>query len=421
MTSGRSPDGREDGGAFAPKRFKIMFPNAQAFDAATAIETPGTTLVRSRKRAVLSVDLDPRAIERGADRRIGALVERFGARIVEDFRYDMEPVGPFGHELFEPEDEKSPSLDNVLDRIGAREAWRHGRGSGVIIAVVDTGIDGTRPEFSPSRRRGAWQTEQDEPWTDWDGHGTMCAAIAAGSRADGGLFDGVAPEAMIVACKTSFYDGELAAIYDYLAELATSGETVIATNSFGFNTGTMPTLPPGEEFTQSLDDAIAAGVIPFFSAGNNHALAGGRPDACSPTSIWLHKSWSSVMSVGTTDLDDRMWYYSSRGPGQFFGAPETNAKPDVVAPTPKRGRILYGDRVQTLRDGWGSSGACPQAAGLAALLHSASRNLSRDRTFDLIRRSARDLSLAFECQGHGSIDCAAAMNAVLASSKSAIS
>ena len=103
----------------------------------------------------------------------------------------------------------------------------------------------------------------------------------------------------------------------------------------------------------ALDDAVAAGVVVVFSAGNYHALAGGQPTACSPNSIWLYKSRADILAVGTCRLDKTMWDYSSRGPSQHFGSPNTSAKPDVVAPTPRNGRILYGTGESVLANGWG--------------------------------------------------------------------
>src|SRR4029077_10566438 len=106
----------------------------------------------------------------------------------------------------------------------------------------------------------------------------------------------------------------------------------------------------------ALEEAIQKGVFVFFSAGNNHHLANGAPDQCRPNSIWLHKSREDVMVVATCKLEGpgAMWYYASRDPGQKFGEPGTNRKPDVTAPTPEKGAIVYGDQVVRLSEGWGT-------------------------------------------------------------------
>jgi serine protease AprX len=238
----------------------------------------------------------------------------------------------------------------------------------------------------------------------------MCASICAGTKKEGGAFDGVAPDATVLSCKTHFYDSELAAIYDVLTDLARSGEhTVIATNSFGTQSGDPPLAPPDSEFIDALDEAIEAGVKVFFSAGNYHHLANGDPDADHPNTIWLHKSRADLMTVGACKPDGKMWFYSSRGPGQHFGLDGMNEKPDVVAPTPPDGCVVYGSEVRSLKDGWGTSGCCPQVAGLAALLLSARPALSREQLFDAIRDSARPLGNGRRAEGHGVIDCHGAL------------
>lgn len=402
------------------RRYKLRFPSTEALHAALADELPTVyrTAVHSSRRAFLSVELPTAAGEvRSSVQNEAAtltLFEReYGARAVEDFRYDLESMDLFGPETFQPEDTARASLEDVLKKIRATECWGDARGEGIAIAVVDTGIDGQRGEIAPRRRIGGWAPEGEDPWTDWKGHGTMCAVIAAGSRADGGRYDGVAPDASVLACRTRFYDSELAVIYDHLTDLAKGGLRIVATNSFGLRVGAPPAPPTDSDFLPALDDAIRAGVLACFSAGNYHLLAGGGPDGCEPTSIWLHKCRADVLTVGTCRLDGSMWGYSSRGLGQHHGESAAYAaKPDVIAPTPAFGRIAYGGDDVVMPEGWGTSGACPQAAGLAALL--LQRNPGRDgaEVFGAIRDTASPVGHGPSCEGAGIIDCRAALDAL---------
>lgn len=395
------------------RRFKVRFPQTEALEAAQALEAPGAEVrVVNLKRQFLSVQVPFQvrgraAAERQFDSSLRIYEEEFGGVIVDDYRYDPEGNEPGFQGA------QGPSLDDVLDLIRAVPAWEITRGEGVTIAVVDTGINGNRPEFPEHKRRGAWQPIGDAPWTDWEGHGTMCACIAAGTRAQGGAFNGVAPEAGLIACRTHFYDSELASAYDYLIErVEQDALQIVATNSFGMRRGTAPPEPLASDFLPALEEAIQKGIRVFFSAGNNHHLASGKPADCHPTTIWQHKSQANLMTVAACKLDRSMWFHSSRGPGQKFGAPGTNRKPDVTAPTPEGGRIVYGDRIQDLPDGWGTSGACPQVAGLAALLLAKAPDLSREELFNVIRNTAVDLGHGWDCQGAGRIDCLKALQAV---------
>jgi len=412
-----------------PRRYKIRFPDVESYEAAQTLATGNSNAVRPRgaqefgrslvrvkndKRRYISVEPATQLPEAVGEERLGRQLEsfykQFGGNIVEDYRYNLE-ADIFDPSAFSPDDPHAPSLDDVLTLIEAQNAWQKSTGENVTIAVIDTGIDGTRPEFPASKRVGQWQPLNDTPWTDPHGHGTMCAAIAAGTRSEGGAFDGVAPGATLIACKTGFFDSELAAIYDYLIGLVQAQDmTVIATNSFGIFTGTPPPVPTDSDFIPALDDALAAGVKVFFSAGNYHAEAGGSSEKCEPNSIWLYKCRVDVMTVATCNMDGEMWYYSSRGPGQHFGEPDTNSKPDVTAPTPPHGRILYGSTIKSLPNGWGTSGACPQVAGLAALLLSKNPKLTTNQLFDYIRNSAIQLDHNPACCGAGIINCKRAID-----------
>jgi serine protease AprX len=401
------------------RRYQIRFPDREAFLAAQASEAPTTfrTPVALSRRGVLAVEVPtalagPVTAFRNEASTIDFFAREYGAVVMEDYQYAMDQTGVFETTSFRAEDEAMATLDDVTQAVGADRCWSLADGSNVVIAVVDTGVDGSHPEFAPAKRAGSWEEPGQTPWTDWKGHGTMCAAIATATTAYGGRHNGIAPGARLIACKTHFYDSQLAAVYDYLAELREAeGWTIVATNSYGIPVGASPP-PPGSVFLQALDDAIRAGIHVVFSAGNYHALASGKPDECSPQSIWQYKCRADVLTVATCRLDRKMWYYSSRGPGDLAHEPNMQKKPDVTAPTPENGAILYGDETRVLSEGWGTSGAAPQAAGLAALLLSRKPGLGTRELFDIIRDTATPLGHGAECEGYGMIDCGGALGRV---------
>jgi serine protease AprX len=401
------------------RRYQIRFPDCDSYFASQATEAPTTfrTAVALHTRGVLGVEVPtalsgPMTALRNEESTLDYFAREYGAVVMEDYRYAMDQLGVFEAAAFLAEEDAKATLDDVVRAIGADRCWDDADGQGVVVAVVDTGIDGSHPEFPAARRAGAWQEPGQTPWTDWKGHGTMCAAIAAGSVGGGGRHNGVAPGARLIACKTHFYDTQLAAVYDYLIGLRESESwRIVATNSYGIPAGAAPP-PSGSAFVEALDDAIRAGINVVFLAGNYHRLAGGDPGSCSPNSIWEYKCRADVLTVATCRLDHEMWYYSSRGPGQHAGDAGSADKPDVTAPTPEAGSVLYGDRVQVLANGWGTSGAAPQAAGLAALLLSRDASLSSSEVFDIIRQTAVPLGHGRTCEGYGMIDCRAAMDRV---------
>lgn len=394
-----------------PDRYKVRFRDEDSLWAAQAAESPFLdVVVRNEKRRFISISAKP-VVLRGVRAEMPSIEEQlsiyereYDAEIVIDYQYSLESgADEFDLPVTEAVPE-TPSLDDVLDAIKAREAWKETRGAGVTIAIVDTGVNGNRPEFPLAKRRDQWAPAGENPWLDYNGHGTMCACIATATRAEGGEFDGVAPEARLVSCRTHFYDSELTGIYDFLGDLAEQGEPMIASNSFGIATGTAPPEPADSDFPDALGEAIDRGVIVCFSAGNYHQLAGGQPDQCTPTSVWRYKCRDDVLAVAASKPDDTMWFYSSRGPGQHAGEAGMGDKPNVTAPTPPQGRVVFGDAVKSLPDGWGTSGACPQVAGLLALLAS-KRRAPRQELFAAVTDTTRSIGLGANCQGTGVIDC----------------
>src|SRR5690606_8402527 len=74
-------------------------------------------------------------------------------------------------------------------------------GSGVTVAVIDTGIDADHPDLS-SRIVAARSFVPGEDVTDGNGHGTHVASIIAGSgAASAGRYGGVAPGVDLVIGK----------------------------------------------------------------------------------------------------------------------------------------------------------------------------------------------------------------------------
>ncbi len=98
-------------------------------------------------------------------------------------------VPPFMHrELDHPH--------NVI--IGANYAWNRGfRGQGILVGVVDSGIDGRHPLLQGKVKDGFNFIADNELVRDETGHGTHIAGIIAGSQSSN--FTGVAPGARLIA------------------------------------------------------------------------------------------------------------------------------------------------------------------------------------------------------------------------------
>lgn len=298
------------------------------------------------------------------------------------------------------------SLDDVLEHIKAPYAWKKTEGEDVYIAIIDTGICGKMAEFPIWKKADGWAFDN-KPWEDYNGHGSMCACIASATRKEGGRFNGVAPNAKLYSCKTLFTASELIEIYEWLIDKKEEhGQPIIASNSWGAY-DCEPPAPCEHPIVRIIQEAVKAGIIVVFAAGNNHELCKGKPELCEPDTIWMQNSLDEALSLGTVDEKNNLRRYSSRGPGQCA---QKYPKPDCVAPT--YGVVMWGDAYKNFPEGWGTSGACAQAAGLAALIASLHPDWTPEQVNENIRKTCDSLKLPPDCAGHGVINCARALESV---------
>src|SRR3990172_8302689 len=98
-------------------------------------------------------------------------------------------------------------VDESAALVGAPALWDMGyTGKGVKLAIIDTGIDASHPDFAG--RIVATRDFTLEGFLDSSGHGSLVAGIAAGSGAYSSVkFRGIAPEALILSAKVLSADG----------------------------------------------------------------------------------------------------------------------------------------------------------------------------------------------------------------------
>ncbi|HEY0001672.1 MAG TPA: S8 family serine peptidase, partial [Actinoplanes sp.] len=228
-------------------------------------------------------------------------------------------------------------------------------GTGVTVAILDSGIDATHPDFAG--KIVANQNFTPDPTTDdLVGHGTHVASIIAGSGAkSGGKYRGVAPGAKLAigkVCSTEFC--EESSILAGMQWAATAAPVI----NISLGGGDAPSIDPLE---QAVNDLTAAhGALFVIAAGNSG----------SPASVGSPGSADAALTVGAVDDEDRLADFSSRGPrvGDDAIKPDITAPGvDIVAAAAANGQIgsPAAEGYVTLS---GTSMAAPHVAGAAAIV-----------------------------------------------------
>lgn len=295
----------------------------------------------------------------------------------------------------------SVDLHESTEQIGAPVAWEAGiDGTGVTVAVLDTGVDADHPDLAGQVTQEADFSGSGDP-TDRHGHGTHVAATAAGTgAASDGSRPGVAPGATIISGKVldDFGFGSESGIIAGM-EWSVEQEADIINLSLGGD----PT-DGSDPMSQALNTlSEESGALFVVSAGNSGP---GSQTVGSPGSA------DAALTVGAVDRDDALADFSSRGPRVGDGA----VKPDVTAPgvgivaARAEGTDLGTPVDEQYTSLSGTSMAAPHVAGAAALLAAQHPDWDGDQLKDALISTAvphPDRS-AYE-QGSGRIDLSRAI------------
>ena len=284
-----------------------------------------------------------------------------------------------------------------LDEYGIREAWRVTRGEGVVIAIIDSGVDAAHPDLvgaviggtDVSGRGNATGTLPLGPTGIT--HGTMVASLAAGrgSGPSSGVI-GAAPAASILSISLAFGPGERSGD-DQIAEAVTwavdNGADIISL-SLTRNQVSWP-----ESWDAAFLHAEQNDVVVIAAAGNRGS---GTEQVSAPATI------PGVVAVGGVDRAGRASDgASSQGITIGVMAPSEN----LVGAVPGGGHSAW----------QGTSGATPIVAGIAALVRAAHPELDAAGVVNRLISTARPATATVPDPnyGYGLIDAAAAVSATV--------
>jgi subtilisin family serine protease len=268
----------------------------------------------------------------------------------------------------------------VLTDLALPTAWQHTQGSGVTVAVIDSGVDPDVSDLTGSVITGPDFSGVDTSPSNsgWGVHGTWMASLIAGhGHGSGDGILGAAPQSKVLSIRV-ITDSADPNYPEYEAESATKGQSELAeaityavthhagviSMSLGYNLQSLAVR-------QALQDAYDHNVVVVASAGNSGDSAGASGAGQAPYSF--PADYPGVLGVGAVDEDGQPASFSSE-----------NLSVQVAAP---------GDRVPAQgRDGqyWyvsGTSPACALTAGVAALIKSAYPKLTDTQVISAITSS----------------------------------
>ena len=241
-----------------------------------------------------------------------------------------------------------------IRKVKAPQAWELGyTGEGIIVAVVDSGVDGTHPDLQGQLVEGyrPWTGETLSPSMDSSfggSHGTHVAGTIAAKR-DGRGVVGVAPNAKIMPI-VIFDEGGY--IGDDLVALGFLWAAVHGARIFSNSWG-------GKGYSITLAQTIALimrGVNGIFvaSAGNSHTDEIRYP-SCHP----------GVINVAASTAVDGIAYFSTRGRWITVAAPGDFP---ILSTVPVWDRDEFFDGENPYAFYRGTSMATPHVSGVIALL-----------------------------------------------------
>jgi hypothetical protein len=267
----------------------------------------------------------------------------------------------------------------ALEKVGAPQAWAQSRGRGVLVAVLDTGVDLDHPDLASKVRDDIdWDfVDGDGVAEDEHGHGTHVAGIVAAATDNGVGVAGMGWETTILPIRVVGPGGaDSLALAQAISYTVDHGADVI-----NLSLGSQTVCP--QVVQDAVDYAHSRGVVLVAAAGNDGADAQNFPANC------YH-----VLGVAATGPDDTRAGFSNYGTHVTVAAPGSN-----IFSTALGGGYEYRN---------GTSMATPYVAGLAALVRARYPDYTSVEVVSAILDNAVDLGAAGwdPCYGCGRIDAA---------------
>ena len=256
-------------------------------------------------------------------------------------------------------------------QIHADDVWAEDiDGTGINVAVLDTGIDMDHPELDDCYIDGYDYVDDDNIPEDWHGHGTHVSGIITADGVDSDA-KGVAPGAgiyMYKVCGTyGCYESDMMAAMDaaVLTDAKVMSISIGGGNFAGENCDSDP-------LAAKVNWVANQGITVVVASGNDRFFV--SSPACA----------SGAIAVGATDKTGLMASFSNFGPSL-----------DIVAP----GVSIYSSVIGGYADMTGTSMSTPHVSGTVALMLEANSTLTTDQIKTALYDTANDIAADSICYG----------------------
>lgn len=247
-----------------------------------------------------------------------------------------------------------------MPMLGLPDAWSSSLGAGVVVAVIDTGVDATHPDLAGRVLAEIDLLPDVTPAPEQNAHGTRVASLIAAGL-DGVGMTGVAPQAGILPVSALDPAG--------FGDSSTVARAIIAATDAGARVINLSLGGPDPDpvLDKACSYAFAHGAVVVAAGGNSYA-SGNRVQypAASP----------HVLGVASTDRRGNPSAFSNTGPHIDLAAPGEG----ILAAIPGAGY----DKES------GTSFSAPHVAGALALVLAANPRLSAAEASSVVRSTAAD-------------------------------
>lgn len=275
-----------------------------------------------------------------------------------------------------------------LAKIGAPAAWDDATGAGIVVAVVDGGVQSTHPDLAANIVAGWNVWDNNSTTTDISGHGTAVAGViaAAGNNSIGSAGVAYGAHIMPIRATDSAGNGTFSSAANAILKAAELGADIVNISWANlFKSSTV--IAAAQSFRNNY------GGIVVVSANNN-----GIDEATASVPI--------LVVVSGTIVNDTYWPTSSFGAMVDISAPCVNIQTTLINSTYN----APGSGAQ------GTSFATPIVAGVIALIMEARPDFTPDQVLDCLYSNALDLGGAgYDIHyGYGRVRADTAVAAALA-------